>query len=328
MARTSYHWRSLSYILAIVEVALAALDGEGIAQPHGVPPASSIPTPTPRSVAQRATVSVPPAGYYNPYDGGGSLLTAVVGTYPPGQGEPINAIISAYSDSAVLQSTASNGGLINYYQSFGFSTECLGQHAGNNQGANLGDGNGYLNQTAVIRWDYGDPTLGTCEETIEGGNHVRYWIQDGSQADSGAIFMAVSYEMPIAEQHNIVPNGYNLGRDWLVGNATSQSQIIPTLNDTNSSTYSGQTAFNGYTYSTSVKYVSGLLPNTSYGINHNGSVPVPGDNAVDGLVAVMTVKIVGEPASSGAEWSLPSTGMWTLSMLVLLLSIFSASPLL
>lgn len=55
-----------------------------------------------------------------------------------------------------------------------------------------------VNETAVIRWDYGNVQLGTCEETIEGGNHIRYWIQNGPDADSGAIFMAVSYEMPIA----------------------------------------------------------------------------------------------------------------------------------
>lgn len=100
-------------------------------------------------------------------------------------------------------------------RSFGFSTECLGQHSGDNQAANLGDGNGTrtrlilhhlpflifrsaVNQTAVIRWDYGNVQLGTCEETIEGGNHFRYWIQNGPDADSGAIFMATSYEMPLS----------------------------------------------------------------------------------------------------------------------------------
>ena len=35
----------------------------------------------------------------------------------------------------------------------------------------------------MIRYDYGDPTLGTCKETVEGGNHFRYWVQSGSQAD-------------------------------------------------------------------------------------------------------------------------------------------------
>lgn len=85
------------------------------------------------------------------------------------------------------------------------------------------------NETAVIRWNYGDPSLGACKETIEGGNHFRYWVQNGKSANrcapsvtflmgtliilwtnSGAVFMAESYEMPIAQQHDIVPNGYLL----------------------------------------------------------------------------------------------------------------------
>jgi hypothetical protein len=248
-------------------------------------------------------------------DGGGSMLTQVQGTDPPGLGEPLNVIISAYSDSQVLQNTVTNGGLINYFQSFGFSTECLGQSDNSVQTADLGDGNGYFNQTAVIRWDYGDANLGTCQETVEGGNHFRYWIQNGPSADSGAIFMATSYEMPIAQQHNIIVNGYNLGRDWLVGNATSQSTILPTANLTNTSTYSGQTSFNNFTYATTATYVSGLLQNTSSGINHYQSVPVNGQNAIDGLVAVLTVKMVQQSvsSSSGAEWTYRPKGLlWTL----------------
>ncbi|KAG6853086.1 hypothetical protein C0991_006980 [Blastosporella zonata] len=115
-------------------------------------------------------------------------------------------------------------------------------------------------------------------------------------ANSGAIFMAVSYEQPLAEQHDIIPNGYNLGRDWLIGNITQSS--IPTLELTNTSTYSGSTSANGYTYQSDIIYVSGLLANTSYGINHNLTVAVDGVNAVDGLVAVLTVKITEKPTTS------------------------------
>ena len=98
---------------------------------------------------------------------------------------------------------------LNYvFRSIGFAGECLGQHSGSDQEANLGDGHGFraftialchstpsssylfsiypkkkVNETAVIRWDYGDPTLGTCKETVEGGNHLRYWTQTGSEAN-------------------------------------------------------------------------------------------------------------------------------------------------
>ena len=101
-------------------------------------------------------------------------------------------------------------------RSLSFSNECLGQHLGSHQGANLGDGNGIQNETAgttsipnrstylyqaVIRYNYGDPYLGTCKETVQGGNHFRYWIQNGKDANSGAFFMACSYEFPVDRKH-------------------------------------------------------------------------------------------------------------------------------
>ena len=83
--------------------------------------------------------------------------------------------------------------------------------------------------------------------------------------------------------------------DELVGNATQQS--IDTATVMNGTVASGSTSFANYTYSTSVEYVSGMLMNTSLGINHNDTVPLPNETAIDGLVAVMTVKIVARPAS-------------------------------
>lgn len=58
-----------------------------------------------------------------------------------------------------------------------------------------------------LREDYGDPLLGTCDETLIGGNHFRYGFccslaimvlissssvfrQNGAEADSGALFLA------------------------------------------------------------------------------------------------------------------------------------------
>jgi len=198
--------------------------------------------------------------------------------------------------------------LRNYWLSFEYAGECLGQHAGSDQAANLGDGNGVLNETDEIRYDYGDAQLGTCTETINGGGHFRYWTQNGKDANSGAIFMASSYEEPLVDEHDIIPNGYNLGRDWIIGNITGTT--IPTLNLTNSSTYSGTTSYGGYTYSTSVKYISGLLNNTSDGVNHNLTVMTPDSNATDGLVALLEVKITGKPANS-AEFPTPFFG-WQL----------------
>lgn len=262
--------------------------------------------------------NIPQEGYYNPLNSGGSMLTQIPVTFPMGMGEPLNAIISGNSDSRVLANGEVDGGLLNYFLSFGFSGECLGQHSGSDQAANLGDGNGSKNETGVIRWDYGDPQLGTCKETIQGGNHLRYWMQDGSSANSGAIFMATSYEKPIAQQHDIIPDGYNLARDRLVGNITQLA--LSTLNTTDGATYTGTTSSNGYTYETNIRYISGLLPNTSIGINHNITVIANGRNAVDGLVAVLDVRISqSPPTSSATSWHATSSSSLPYNTCVLLM---------
>ncbi|KAI8994176.1 hypothetical protein BD414DRAFT_481637 [Trametes punicea] len=272
---------------------------------------SRVRTPSP---LWRRGRNVPPMGFYDPTQLGGSMLTVAPNT--GGLGEPLNVIISGNSDAAVLVDSEDNGGLRNYFLSVGFAAECLGQHEGDAQTANLGDGKGQVNETSELRWDYGDPSLGTCTETIKGGNHLRYWVQDGSKANSGAIFMATSYELDLQMGHDITFDGYNLGRDWLVGNATAQTSLIPTANITNGTTYSGQTSFGGYTYKTDALYLSGILSNSSQGVNHASSVGNNETLPVDGYVAVLTVSIVSKPqqATSDALSLLPSSLSWPVAV--------------
>ncbi|KAI0958720.1 hypothetical protein AcV7_004453 [Taiwanofungus camphoratus] len=142
--------------------------------------------------------------YYDPYNGGGSMLDNA----GDGYGEPLNVIISGLSSSTVLN----ENGVINFARAIGFSEECFDIHLGAPQSANLGDGNGWVNQTIELRQDYDDASDGTCLETLIGGNHFRVFIQNGSDADSGALFLAVSKEEPLTEEHDIVPDGYNIGR--------------------------------------------------------------------------------------------------------------------
>ncbi|KAJ6583879.1 hypothetical protein DFH09DRAFT_1143695 [Mycena vulgaris] len=267
---------------------------------------------------RRTTVArgEPSAGYFPPADAGGAMLTKVSGTFPSGLGEPLNVILAGTSTPAVLIDSEKNGGFRNFFLSIDFSGECLGQHQGTPQQANLGDGNGFLNETAVLRYNYHDAQLGTCQETIQGGNHFRYWTQNGRSANSSAVFMATSYEMPIAQGHNIIVNGYNLGRDWLVGNITGSA--IDTLALTNTSTFTGTTASGGYTYATSIAYVSGLLGNTSVGVNHNDTVGINGATALDGLVAVLDVKITAAPAGTSAGWRVAPARTGMLPLLLLL----------
>ncbi|EJU02566.1 hypothetical protein DACRYDRAFT_94372 [Dacryopinax primogenitus] len=190
--------------------------------------------------------------YYNPNNGGGSEVDIV----SPGLGEPLNVI----SDPLLTCSDLLTNNFLSFAQDVGFSTECLGIHLGDPQQANLGDGNGAVDQLVEYRENYN--LGGTCLESLIGGNHLRGWIQNGPSANSGAWFLAVSQEENVAEGHNIVPNGYNIGRDNLVANANAWA--------------ADQSA-----YSLTVEYVSGLLPSGSNGINHGISQ--------DGQVAVITV---------------------------------------
>ncbi|KAK7451027.1 hypothetical protein VKT23_012702 [Stygiomarasmius scandens] len=145
------------------------------------------------------------------------------------------------------------------------STECFGIHSGDPQSANLGDGNGAVDQLIELREDFGDPNLGTCLESLNGGNHFRVFTQDGAQHNTGALFLAVSQEENAANSHTISPDGYDVGRDNLVSMAV------------------GTKSFGGVTYHTTSQSVSGLLPSGSTGINHG--------IAIDGLVTVLTVTV-------------------------------------
>ncbi|KAI5474432.1 hypothetical protein MNV49_003265 [Pseudohyphozyma bogoriensis] len=220
---------------------------------------------------QHRATSVEIDGFYNVTPGGGSWLTGNTGG---DGGEPINVVISSDSDTAIQQQSI----FLDFMYSINMAGECLGQHEGNIQTANLGDGNGVVNST-TLRYDYGDPSLGTCQETILGGNHLRYWKQNGSEAASNAWFMAVSYEKNLTYGHDIItPDGYASGRDWLTGNATASGGTkSPITNRTFTTT---STPMNGF-----------IAANSSEDINH-GIV-------YDGVVDVWVVKITSNGSAGG-----------------------------
>ncbi|KAI0342046.1 hypothetical protein BDW22DRAFT_229415 [Trametopsis cervina] len=196
-------------------------------------------------------------GFYDPTTLGGSWLDNA----GDGLGEPLNVVISGLSSPQVLTDT----GLLNYAEAIGFANECFDIHLGNPQSANLGDGNGWVNQTVELRQDYGSPDLGTCLESLIGGNHFRVYRQNGALANSGALFLAVSQEEPVTDNHDIIPNGYNLGRDALVQAAV------------------GVTTHNGVSYTTTAETLVGIMPVGSTGVNHG--------IAVDGNAIFLTVRI-------------------------------------
>ncbi|KAJ4488405.1 hypothetical protein J3R30DRAFT_3435633 [Lentinula aciculospora] len=183
--------------------------------------------------------------FYSPLLGGGSMLDDA----GDGFGEPLNVIISGLSSPAVL----TEDGIINFAKAIGFSEECLGIHLGAPQSANLGDGNDWVNQTIELRQDYGNSDIGTCLETLIGGNHFRVFMQNGADAPSGALFLAVSQEEDLEEGHTIIPDGYNIGRDKLASLAV------------------GTTHFDGITYSTTARNITGLLAAGSVGYVYSSS---------------------------------------------------------
>ncbi|KAJ7141337.1 hypothetical protein C8R44DRAFT_604128 [Mycena epipterygia] len=215
-----------------------------------------------------ATAIAPPTkravDFVNPTLAGGSWLDKSAGL-----GEPLNVVISAQSSPEVL----ALDGFLQYAQTIGFNVECLGLHLGDPQSANLGDGRGDVNETEVLRESFGIPGVGTCLESLTGGNHFRYCHYFVfPQSGTGALFLAVSKEEDVEESHTIVPDGYNVGRDLLVSGAVGK-----------------KTGFNGNTfkfttYNTVLTNLTGLIAPGADGINHGISQ--------DGVIKMLTVTIV------------------------------------
>jgi hypothetical protein len=108
-----------------------------------------------------------------------------------------------------------------------------------------------------LRWDFGHPLTGSCKESLVGGNHLRYYRQE----HTGAYFLAVSAEKDLSHHHDIIENGYNLGRDYLVGNFTGKE--VDTKNLKPGTVVEGSATFMGWTFHTRAEYVDGLLEKTS-----------------------------------------------------------------
>ncbi|KAF8869186.1 hypothetical protein CPB84DRAFT_1816368 [Gymnopilus junonius] len=193
-------------------------------------------------------------GWYDPRLNGGRFLDYTTKKF----GEPLNVIISALSDQFIL----TDAGFHNYAKSIGYSEECLGLHMGQLHDANLGDGDGRKTELFLAR-QYYFPIWGTCWESVAGGHHFRAWKQNGTLANSGAWFLGASKEYDSTKNHKIIPNGYNIGRDWLVDRAIQGSH------------------WQSMWWKAEVEWREGLLEEGKKGVNHG--IPQ------DGRVAILTV---------------------------------------
>ncbi|RPD66460.1 hypothetical protein L226DRAFT_550422 [Lentinus tigrinus ALCF2SS1-7] len=184
------------------------------------------------SVVTGMTLQRRAVDFFDPAHGGGTMFdNATFG------GEPLNVIISGLSSPDVL----TDDGVLKYAKANGFSQECFGFHLGAPQTANLGDGHNSKNQTVEI------------------------FRQDGPSANSGALFLAASKEKDASKNHDLIDDGYNIGRNELVAAAV------------------GTKSHDGVTYNTVARNITGMMPAGSNGVNHG--------IAVDGVVTLLTVSI-------------------------------------
>ncbi|KAH8806585.1 hypothetical protein DL96DRAFT_1631113 [Flagelloscypha sp. PMI_526] len=194
-------------------------------------------------------------GWYDPRVQGGRFIDYTTKKH----GEPLNIIVSNLSDPFIL----SEAGFRHYVKSLGYSEECLGLHWGNVHEADLGDGRGKQEEEILARQFYWGPIFGTCWESLAGGHHFRAWQQTGDNASSQAWFVGASKEYDSSKNHMIVPDGWNIGRDWFVSQAIQGSQ------------------WKGIWWAADVEWREGLLEPGNKGINHNITQ--------DGKVAILTV---------------------------------------
>ncbi|KAK7028833.1 hypothetical protein VNI00_014846 [Paramarasmius palmivorus] len=197
-------------------------------------------------------------GWVDPRIRGGRMLDFVTKKV----GEPLNVIISGQSDPYIL----TKDGFLDYAKSLGFSHECLGLHYGQLHTANLGDGDGRKDEQLLLREYFfkNGAGWGTCWESLAGGNHFRAWKQNGTQANSGAWFLAASKEHPSSKNHLIIDDGYNIGRDTIVTAATAG------------------TWWKGMWWKAELEWQEGLLEVGKEGVNHGIEQ--------DGRVAILIVK--------------------------------------
>jgi hypothetical protein len=190
--------------------------------------------------------------------------------------------------------------------SFPSGTECLGIHLGDAQAANLGDGNGWVNQTLELRQDYGNSGLGSCLESLAGGNHLRLFRQNGPTANTGALFLACVCHFfvrrtdtdgidqrftgrggifltgiadqfrnrficlqNVLEKHTISPDGYDIGR-WVHRHVYGfgRTKSDDAYSDKFVAGALQVTSYKGITYKTVAENITGLLASGSAGINH------------------------------------------------------------
>jgi hypothetical protein len=117
------------------------------------------------SIAASEALSSP--GYLNPACGGGS--TTFHFKDAPQNVEPLNVIV----DMPAIPDMNATAAITSWLASINLSDECMGLHLSGVAIANLGDSRGDRPPDFLFRENFGDLKLGTCQESIKGGLHLR-----------------------------------------------------------------------------------------------------------------------------------------------------------
>ena len=253
-----------------------------------------------------------PGGYVNPASLGGNMTATPANSQNKGTGgKLINVIISNKSDHSLL----SEDGMSTYLGSLGYeSGPC---HAGDRlvgDQANVGNGKDTIMST-VFTWH--SPR---CDLVQNPSLRFNYWTQTDSSKKQGAHFIAAAVVLPNKEGDQVVENGYDLGRDEFVAQATVNNTNTPVARRYN----------NTLEYRTQVVYNdTELLSNISahdlqFNVGTDGRVPIL-------LVSIVqsssneTAKVYPIPHLShpGSQASLASNLLWTVTVTITIMAIFA-----
>lgn len=82
------------------------------------------------------------------------------------------------------------------------------------EAANVGDGEGFQYPSRIFQW------INSTWSGEHGGTALGCYVQNGTKLATGAVFISAAIMKPSSEQYTVEDNGFDLARDYLVGNAT------------------------------------------------------------------------------------------------------------
>jgi hypothetical protein len=127
----------------------------------------------------------------------------------------------------------------------------------------------------------------------------RMWRQDGPQANTGALFLALSMTENLRQHHKTTEDGYNRGRSvWCVYlNSRGLTSQPNSDGFVELALAGGKKSRKGHHYETTVEHVEGLFCNNDYQFDHGRSILLIGLLASHYRSLQVWLKTIGSPCS-------------------------------